>query len=296
MTQTKNTPLAAVLLAPLFLFLLSAAAPPADNGAQGAQPQRPVRITGRVESGLLWPAAHTIRFGQDGDTVDYVAEGGQDNLFLFTRWSAEANVSRTHRWVFLYQPLDIRARVRLPRKKRINGVVFPKHTAVDTRYGFDFYRLSYLFDLLHGDRNTDLELGLSLQLRNAVIDFTSVDGSLISTARNIGPVPALKVCWRQWVRGGFWWEFEADGMYAPVKYLNASDADILGALWDAALRFGYRPDRDGGSVFLTARWLGGGAEGTSRSPIQGDGYTVNWLNLVTVSLGVEIDVLAQIGP
>ena len=47
--------------------------------------------------------------------------------------------------------------------------------------------------------------------------------------------------------------FEADGAYAPIKYLNGDTSDVIGALLDASVRTGYYAKRGSilSSVFDT---------------------------------------------
>jgi len=133
----------------------------------------------------------------------------------------------------------------------------------------------------------EVSIGVSLQIRNATITFTSADGTLRADRRDIGPVPALKFRGRWGFENGVWWGTEIDGIYAPVSGINGSDEEITGALLDASLRVGYDfTDRVAG--FFNVRYLGGGAVGTESNPTPpSDGYTKNWLHFITVSLGVE---------
>jgi len=78
---------------------------------------------------------------------------------------------------------------------------------------------------------------------------------------------------------------EADGIYAPVSYLNGSDNEIVGAILDSSLRTGIKM-KEPINIFLNLRYLGGGAVGTSEdNQGPGDGFVENWLNFATVSLG-----------
>jgi len=108
--------------------------------------------------------------------------------------------------------------------------------------------------------------------------------------RSVGPVPAFKARARYWLGSGWYLASEVDGFYAPVKFLNGGKSDVVGAVIDASVRAGYQlsPRATG---FLNLRWFGGGAEGTGDAKDFGDGYTQNWLQLLSVSLGVEFAVL-----
>lgn len=264
--------------------------------AQTLPPPEEPRVALKVvsELGFLDVLAHSIRQGSDGTLFRYVDDGGQDNLYLFVRLSAELTLKGRHTVGFLYQPLEIDTQVVLKRDVRIDALDFPAGTPLDLRYSFPFYRASYLYDLLSGP-DRELSVGASLQLRNANIVFTSADGTLRRTARDVGPVPLLKVRGR-WGLGGDWWVgFEADGAYAPTAIINGDeDSNTTGALLDASLRGGVRLTRNV-DAFLNLRYLGGGARGTSDDNDEefSDGFTSNWLNTATISLGFSYRLSMQ---
>lgn len=242
-----------------------------------------------AEMGYLAVLSHKIQFGHSGTYVDYVEDGGQDVLFPVARLSAELALSPAHRLVFLYQPLALESRVLLSRDLVVDDQTFPKDTGAIMRYGFPFWRASYLFDF-DADPLDELAIGLSLQLRDATIEFESTDGTRFRSNRDVGPVPILKARWRKTLGGGFWMGAEIDGFYAPISYINGSDTEVVGAIADGSLRAGVRL-KGGVEWFLNLRYLGGGATGTGdRAPTEpGDGYVRNWLHFMTVSLGATFD-------
>ena len=258
----------------------------------------PFRGQAIVEFGFVDPVFHTIQFGHGGTHFDYVKDGGQDVLFPTMRLSAEATFSRRHTVIFLYQPIDLRTAETLRGDLLVDNVRFPAGTPMDFRYGFDFYRISYLFNYLGCRGDNELSLGLSLQIRNAVIDFTSADGLLRRSNRDVGPVPAIKSRGRWGVSPRVWLGYEADGMYAPVKYINGGRSDVVGAILDFSLRTGYEVAPPF-NLFFNLRYLGGGAKGTSKSDAErgpGDGYTSNWLHFLTSTVGVEVRLERLFGP
>lgn len=253
------------------------------------QPGLRTSVTG--ELGFLDPIAHRVQFGSDGTNFDYVEEGGQENHYPFGRLSAEFDFGGAHKAVFLYQPLEINTQVVLRRDVTVDELTFPEGTPTQMRYSFPFFRTSYLYDFQNAS-DREIAIGASLQIRNAVIDFQSADGELFRSSRDVGAVPILKFRARQPLAGEFWWGFEADGFYAPVRYLNASDSDVTGAILDASVRVG-RPLTDRIEGFANLRYLGGGGEGTSEEDDDfGDGYVENWLHFATVSLGFTYGVEA----
>ena len=189
-------------------------------------PNRPYVVELDAELGFLAPLSHTIQFGSEGDVLDYVEEGGQDNLFPFARPTA-AIEWRRQRFTFLWQPLTLNSTVSLDRKLRVDDLVFAAGKPIDLTYGFSFWRASWAHDVLRRDR-ASLRLGLGLQIRNATIGFTATDGSQSETNRDIGPVPLLELEWRAAYEDGVHLEAEVDGFYAPIKYLNGRGVDVIG--------------------------------------------------------------------
>ncbi len=240
-----------------------------------------------AELGFTAPISHTIQFGQDGDEINYITEGGQDNLFPFARFQAEAIFGKRHTVTLLYQPLVLTTDVVFSEDKRVDGVLFEAGTPMDLRYGFSFWRGSYTYDLAKSD-DIETGIGLSLQIRNATIDFASSDGELQSSNRNIGPVPVLKFRHRRPVGERFFVGGEVDGFWAPIRYFNGGSSDVEGAIIDLSLRGGMTM-LHGTESYLNLRWVGGGAVGTSSNPEPGsDGFNRNWLHTLSLSVGATI--------
>jgi hypothetical protein len=166
----------------------------------------------------------------------------------------------------------------------VDNLTFPDSSGIKCLYSFPFYRASYLRELLSENRRFKLAIGLSLQIRNATISFESTDGSRYRTNRDVGLVPALKLRGQANLTDRYFIGLEADGIYAPVSYLNGSDNEVVGAILDASVRAGAKVEL--GTLFVNARYLGGGATGTSTKEIwPGDGYVKNWLHFLIISMG-----------
>jgi hypothetical protein len=258
------------------------------------RPESKVRFAFSAELGFLSVLSHSIQFGKGGTEFDYVADGGQDVYFPFQRISADISFGQRHKLVLLYQPIDIRTEVRFFENVKVYDVDFDGATPLDglpmeLRYGFDYYRVSYLYDFWKDPRN-ELAAGLSLQVRDAVIVFAAKDGSGTVANEDVGPVPILKLRWKSYLGPTWWLGSEIDGFYASGRYITGTSNDFVGAILDASLRGGFTP-RDGLDVFLNVRYLGGGAVGTDEEEAvsaERDGYARNWLHTLSVSLGVTV--------
>lgn len=250
--------------------------------------ESPLQIALNAESGFVKVLSHTIQFGTNGTLFDYVNEGGQSILFPFNRFTVELTLNQRHSFIFLYQPLDVVTEVIAERDVQIETATFTNGSFMSLRYGFPFYRFSYLYHIIENDR-MELSAGISLQLRNATITFASKDGTLFYDNRNLGPVPIIKLRFNYRFESGFYVGTEIDGFYASSKFFNGSDIDFEGSIWDAGIRAGYRIT-DFMDVYLNVRFLGGGANGTSTVDLRPgeSGYTDNDLSTFSLTLGAVL--------
>lgn len=244
-----------------------------------------VRLNG--ELGALLPVSHTLQFSKAGTDFDLVKDGGQDNLFFFRRISADLDIGSRHTIVLLYQPLTLQSSVVLRDDLVGDETTFAAGTPMNFKYGFDYTRGSYLYDFQE-DPERELALGLSMQLRNATIDYQSVSGSQQISNRNIGIVPIIKFRTRQPLAENAYWGVEADGFYAPVSYLNGDNNEVVGAILDSNAKLGVQLN-NGVDAFASLRYVGGGSVGTNDDVTgPGDGYTKNWIHTAALSVGFTL--------
>lgn len=242
----------------------------------------------RGELGALGVLAHSIRYGQT-TLVDYVEDGDQDTLFFFARLSAELAVRGRHSLILLYQPLSLQTESALRRDLTIGEVNFPARTPTRFGYGFDFYRLSYQYDI-YPDARRELAFGAGFQIRNARVSFVSSDGERGFTQTNVGFVPLLRMRGRYVFESAAFLEAELDGWTSPVPGQGRKGEIALGVIADVALRAGVELRRRA-ELFLTLRYLGGGfrGEGAEDQPLVGpDKWNANWLHTATISVGAGV--------
>jgi hypothetical protein len=258
-----------------------------------------IEVIPHAEYGFAAVLSHEYQSGSSGTLFNMVTQGGEDTLFPYQRYSVDVVLGSRHRVTLLYQPLTLNTRTVADRNGTnggaavvIDDAVFPSGTPIDISYGFDFWRVSYLYDFI-GDPATILAVGASLQVRNASLVFTSGSGALRSVQQNIGPVPILKLRAAHWFGPLFGMDFEADGFYASSAFFNGSTRAFEGWIWDASLtaktRFAPRV-----AAFLTVRSIGGGARGTNAysyvsSTTSVNPYTYNALATAAVALGVSVE-------
>lgn len=216
-------------------------------------------------------------------------EAGQDVLFNVTKWHINVLLSEKRSLVFLYQPLKLESTARLEKDLYVDNVRFNAGTAIHFLYSFPFYRMSYLVDK-NPDPFEERAYGVSMQLRNATINFESSDGEKLVTQRDVGLVPILKFRSRNALSEKWWWGTELDGFYAPISYLNGSDTEVIGSILDANFTFGTHM-KSGALPYVNLRYISGGAVGDSEdAKFSGDGFNENWLHFLAVQLGVELEL------
>ena len=267
-----------------------------DRGA-GKEPF--IQVIPRFEYGLVGVLDHRYRSGAGGTEFNFLTMGGQDTLFPYQRYSAEIVLGGRNRVTLLYQPLTLDTRTvagrnGTPAPVVIDDAEFPAGTPIDITYGFDFWRASWLYDFARSPA-TILGAGVSLQIRNASIVFTSVDAGLgeRSVQQNIGLVPILKARAAHWFSPQFGLDFEADGFYASSAIFNGSGNPFEGWIWDAALSAKTRFTANT-SAFLTVRSIGGGARGSNAYSYKSattsvNPDTFNALATMAVTLGVSVE-------
>lgn len=276
---SKTVPRLTALTPIAILGLGSAAFSPA---AFGEAPQ----TVGTLELGYSAVVSHIVQFGRSGTEFNYVRDGGQDILFPFARAEVALRTSEKDKFLFLFQPLELNTRVTLRSPLEVDDVSFATGTPVDMKYSFPFYRFSWLRDTWSSE-TTKVALGASLQLRNARIEFTSVDGTKHRSNRNVGPVPIFKFQSITQAENGVWWGTDIDSIYVPVKYLNGGTSDVVGSFHDVSLKLGFPVVSWLDAAFVT-RYIGGGGKGTSNSPKPGaDGYNNNQLHTLNFSLALN---------
>ena len=249
-------------------------------------PDADIRVKPVAEVGAVFVLWHRYQGGSDGTELNWRRDGGQGSASLTWRISAEVELFQHHQIVLLYQPIDLRTRATLTQDLRVNGLTFPAATPMQFRYGFDFYRLCYLYDFL-AEPQQELAIGLSLQLRVADIEFSSLDGSLQRTSQNLGPVPLVKLRGRYTFDNDVFIGSEIDGV--GIKF-PSEQGSVLGLFFDTSLRVGYSPTQFL-ETFLNLRYFGGGARGPGSKPLSpefGDGYTNNFIHALTASVGFAL--------
>jgi hypothetical protein len=275
----------------IFALVSAALAATPDTGSSMLQEDSaPVAVRLAAELGAVGQISHRLQVDQDGTYASVPKDFGQDVLYPFLRFQADLDIgpNRRNTVAFLYQPLNFESEVAVPRRMVVGDVAFAAGEPIRFRYGFPFWRTTWLYDLAPS-RDSEFAIGVGLQIRNANIVYTAVDGSKGVSTRNIGPVPLLAFRSRWTVTKKLWTATEMQGFYAPISGLNGSTNEVVGAIADGSFKLGLEGPQ-GADLYLALRYIGGGATGTSSrpDPFSGDGFTKNWLHFGAMSIGTSL--------
>lgn len=227
-----------------------------------------------TEQGTIALVHHTYQNGANNSEFDFIKQGGQNNLYPFSRYTVGATIEENHRLWFTYQPLELKTSVEFVTNVTIGSQLFEAGNPVDLTYSFPFYRMTYTYDLLGKYDNAYLGVGLALQIRNASILFKEVNGQDLYVSQNVGLVPALAIYSEYVFPFGLTLSADIAGSYASSAIINGADFEFEGSILDASLRMSYLV-KEGYSLFANARFFGGTANGTSENV--GDTWTDNVL-------------------
>lgn len=276
----------ATLITTLLLVAMSATAQFGLN-----DPDNAYSLELTYETGAVKLLGNTIQIGTGGTNFDFITQGGEELLFPIQRYTGNLTLGDRHNIVLLYQPLEIQTKVSIREDVTVDDTTFPAGDDLLIKYGFPFWRLSYVYDFIRTD-SLILGAGLSLQLRNASIVFESLRSGTLTTSQNLGPVPIVKAWGSYRFGNGFFAGFEVDGFYATSAFFNGADFAFEGSILDGSLRAGIelRSDID---AFLNVRFLGGHAKGTSEYVDRywtesQENYTANYLSSISLTLGFSL--------
>ncbi|MEB3299260.1 MAG: hypothetical protein VKO21_07230 [Candidatus Sericytochromatia bacterium] len=205
-----------------------------------------------LETGPLLIARNDAQYGPADGTFFTAGDLVQNrNLLSSLRLVAEARFWDTESLIFLYAPLDLTTRVALPKEIIFQDTTFARGTVVDARYKFEGWRLSWLHRVA-GTWEDGFEVGLTNQIRNAIVSLSDVQGLKYDDEQDIGWVPAVKVRWRKPLPQGmsFVWEADASSTLGLLP--------VEGGLLDTAATL-FIPLQRRLDTFFRARWVNGGA-------------------------------------
>ncbi len=277
--RLPSSALAHTLTAALGLLLVASGQASAEetDSSPGSSGRPLDRAVVDYETGPLAFLKNDQRYGAAGTEFGIADTLQDENLVVSRRLSVELGFGR-HTVILLYAPLDVTTRATLARDIQFRDTLFASGTVVDHRYLFDGYRASYLYRVLHSPLT--VQVGGSLQIRNAKVAFTAVDGSAYDEEADIGLVPVLKL--RALYRGCIGSRRAYAMLDADALSTFGLVGDTEGGIYDVALTLGLPVNRRL-DLLLRARALGGGATVPKRD-------IENWAHFMSFTVGLRFDL------
>ncbi|MEI6790963.1 MAG: hypothetical protein WCK42_07270 [Myxococcaceae bacterium] len=237
-----------------------------------------------VEGGFSALASHQYQSGNQGTRYNFIKQGNQNVLVPFWRSSLGLLIHERHLLEMTYQPIFLDTQAVANQDLIFDDVKIGDKQPYKTRYYFPFYRIAYFYKIINKPFCL-WSAGGGLQMRSATISFIEDDGGKGFVQNNIGPVPLIVTRFRYDFENHLFVGIDAAGFWAPIPIANGSDKKTTGWIYDVALQGGIKA-RDWLDVYLSARLIGGGADGDGSARISGDRYTYNSLNLLNFSTGL----------
>lgn len=190
-----------------------------------------------LEGGGVFQGYNDVRIPGDVGTDLSLTDDLSANANFYARVRLGWFVGR-HALSLLAAPVRVDSDGTVPFAVRFDEATFPAGVALDARYQFDTYRLSYRYLVV--DRPTvRFGVGVTGLLRVASIRIESANTS--ATKDNVGFVPLLRLEaeWQPLTRAGL--SFDVDGLVAPQGRAFDAALAVFFAVTDTfRLRVGYR--------------------------------------------------------
>jgi hypothetical protein len=173
-----------------------------------------------LESGLATARYNDVRAPNETGTLFSLTDDLDAESPVFVRFRLGYRLGRRHNLSLFGAPFSLNAAGSVPAPLRFEGTEFPAGTALDARYTFNSYRLTYRYDLIQSEKWI-LGLGFTAKIRDAAIRVEG--GGRSAETTNVGFVPLINF-WLQWnLSPGFRLIFEGDALASPGGQGRAED-------------------------------------------------------------------------
>ena len=152
-----------------------------------------------LETGAAFNGRNVVRIPPDGGTQFSLSDDLDARAAGFVRVRAGVRFGRRHEVSVLVAPLRFRATGVSDREIRFAGETFPAGAALEGRYRFDSYRVSYLYRVWRA-RRTHLDLGATAKIRDAAIRMEGAGRSAEKANTGFVPLLAFRFGWQATAR------------------------------------------------------------------------------------------------
>jgi hypothetical protein len=148
-----------------------------------------------LETGVVFTGYNDVRIPGDEGTLFSLKEDLSANTKMYYRIKVNYTIKSRHTLSVLFAPLTTTSDGSIPYDVNFAGTVFPANTALEAKYKFNSYRLTYRYDIVKKPK-IDFGLGFTAKIRDASIALESAN--LKAEKTNVGFVPIInfRLNWR----------------------------------------------------------------------------------------------------
>jgi len=191
-----------------------------------------------IESGAVFTGYNNVRIPGDAGTLFSLKTDLDAKPNAFIRVRAGYTINSRHTISLLYAPLMVKSNGSTNKQIDFEGKTFPSNTALNARYTFNSYRITYRYDIVKRSK-IEFGLGFTAKIRDAEIALNSPE--LAASKKNVGFVPIINFRLNWKINDKIGVLFEGDALAAPQG--RAEDVILAGTYKFSdhfLVRFGYR--------------------------------------------------------
>ncbi len=191
-----------------------------------------------IESGAVFTGYNNVRIPGNAGTLFSLKTDLKAEPNAFIRIRAGYTIKSRQTISLLYAPLMVKSNGSTNKQIDFEGVTFPSNTALNARYTFNSYRITYRYDIVKRSK-FEFGLGFTAKIRDAEIALNSQ--GLAASKKNVGFVPIINFRLNWKVNDKIGVLFEGDALAAPQG--RAEDVLLAGTYKFSdqfLLRLGYR--------------------------------------------------------
>ncbi len=191
-----------------------------------------------IESGAVFTGYNNVRIPGNTGSLFSLKTDLEAEPSAFIRIRAGYTIKSRHTISLLYAPLMVKSNGSTNKQIDFEGVMFPSNTALNARYTFNSYRITYRYDIVKRSK-FEFGLGFTAKIRDAEIALNSQ--GLAASKKNVGFVPIINFRLNWKINDKIGVLFEGDALAAPRG--RAEDVLLAGTYKFSdqfLLHFGYR--------------------------------------------------------
>jgi len=199
-----------------------------------------------IESGMVSSGYNDVKIPRETGTEISLTDDLETDSKVYYRLRLSLLKGERHYFSALFAPLELNASGSVNKIVTFEGVDFPANTALEAKYKFNSYRLTYRYGIINKPK-LKIGFGFTGKIRDARVLVESP--TLSSEKTNVGFVPLLSFSLLYMPSGKFSFSLDGDALAAPQGRAEDVLAAVRYAINDnIQFRVGYRILEGGADV------------------------------------------------